>query len=56
MNFEFGALVDVDQILLDIVERLVLKTLDWTYYDRNTEIELIDDQERFDGVNIKRYD
>ena len=56
MNFEFGALVDVDQILLDIVERLELKTLDWTYYDRNSEIELIDDQERFDGVQIKRYD
>lgn len=56
INFEFGAMFDIDQILLDIVEQLALKTLDWTFYDRNTEIELIDDQERFDGVSIKRYD
>jgi len=53
-DISFFSMINVDQVLLEIVEDFKLKTLDWYFLDRNDEICVIDDQSRFDSVNIEK--
>lgn len=50
----FLSMINIDQALLDCVEDFNLCSLDWLLLDRNDEILIVDEQERFSSLKIER--
>ncbi len=48
----FLSMINIDQALLDCVEDFNLCSLDWLLLDRNDEISIVDEQERFSSLEI----
>lgn len=50
----FLSMINMDQALLDCVEDFNLSSLDWLLLDRNDEISIVDEQERFSSIQIQK--
>ena len=53
-DLRFLSMINMDQALLDCVEDFNLASLDWLLLDRNDEISIVDEQERFSSIQIQK--